>query len=168
MDQNLCRRHMPHPKRGCSRGTTAVAAPATFCLVHLQVIGREQMAIAADTVYGYGFGDTFQRKAHHISFGCSKACPRYHLQRVRSGYMGDPLPERAWFAPLRIGLPSGAAPLPSPRPDDRVLPPPSASQGLRAAPKGLTDPSQWVRRCAPSKSPSCTARLLTGGRACWP
>jgi hypothetical protein len=70
---------MPRPKFGRSHSTTAPAAPATFRVVHLQVVGREQMAIAADIGYGHGPEDTFQRKAHHISFGCSKARPRYHF-----------------------------------------------------------------------------------------
>jgi len=38
------------------------------------------MAIAADTGYGHGLKDTFQGKAHDISFGCSKAGPRYHFE----------------------------------------------------------------------------------------
>jgi hypothetical protein len=66
---------MPRPKFGRSRPTTAPAAPATFRLVHLQVVGHQQMAIAADLGYGHGLEDTFQGKAHHISFGCSKARP---------------------------------------------------------------------------------------------
>ena len=37
------------------------------------------MAIAADVGYGHGLGHTIQGKAHHISFGCSKARPRYHI-----------------------------------------------------------------------------------------
>jgi hypothetical protein len=82
MDQNLCRRPlMPRPKFGRSRPTTAAATPATFRLVHLQVVGREQMAIAADMRYGHGLEHTFRGKADHVSFGCSKARPRYHLQR---------------------------------------------------------------------------------------
>jgi hypothetical protein len=81
MDQNLCRRLLPHPILGRSRPPTAAAAPATFRMVHLQVVGREQMTIAADTGYGHGLEDTFQGKAHDISFGCSKARPRYHLQK---------------------------------------------------------------------------------------
>jgi len=39
------------------------------------------MAVAADFRYRHGLEDTFQGKAHHLSFGCSKARPRYHLQR---------------------------------------------------------------------------------------
>jgi hypothetical protein len=74
-------------------------------LVHLQVVGREQMAIAADIGYGHGLEDTFQGKAHDISFGCSKARPRYHLQR---------------FAPSCTGLPRRAVTFRSPRPDDRM------------------------------------------------
>ena len=70
---------MPRPKLGRSHSTTAPAAPATFRVVHLQVVGREQMAIAADIGYGHRLEDTFQRKAHHISFGCFKARPRYHV-----------------------------------------------------------------------------------------
>jgi hypothetical protein len=79
MDQNLCRRLMPRPKLGRSRPTAAAAAPATPCMVHLQIVGREQMAIAADIGYGHALGNTFRKKAHDISFGCSKARPRYHF-----------------------------------------------------------------------------------------
>jgi hypothetical protein len=57
----LCRRFMPRPKLSRSRPTTVAAAPATFRLVHLQVVGREQMAIAADTGYGHGPEDTSRR-----------------------------------------------------------------------------------------------------------
>lgn len=81
MDRSLCRRLMPRSKLGRSRPTTAPATPATFRMVHLQVIGREQMAIAANIGYGHGLEEAFQGKAHHISFGCSKARPRYHFQR---------------------------------------------------------------------------------------
>jgi hypothetical protein len=81
MDQHPCLPLMPRPKFGRSHPTTAAAAPATSCTVHLQVVGREQMAIAADTGYGHGLENTFRRKAHDMSFGCSKARPRYHLQR---------------------------------------------------------------------------------------
>lgn len=59
MDQNLYRRLMPRPKVGRSRPTTAAATPAAFHLVHLQVLGREQMAFAADVGYRHGFEDTF-------------------------------------------------------------------------------------------------------------
>lgn len=79
MDQNLCRRLMPRPKFGCSRPTTAAAAPATFRIVHRQVVGREQMAIAADTGYGHGVEDTFRRKRHNMTFGCIKSHPRYQF-----------------------------------------------------------------------------------------
>jgi hypothetical protein len=75
MDQNLCHRVMPRPKLGRSRPTTAATAPATFRWVHLQVVGRKQMAIAADTGYGHGLEDALQGKPQHISFGCSKARP---------------------------------------------------------------------------------------------
>ena len=78
MDQNLCRRLMPGPKLGRSRPTTAAAAPATFLMVYVQIVGREQMAIAADVGYGHALGDPFKGKTHHISFGCFKARPRYH------------------------------------------------------------------------------------------
>ena len=81
-DQHLCRRLMPRPKFGRSGPTTAAAAPATFRLVHLQVVVREQVPIAADDGYGDGLEDTILGKGHRISFGCSKARPRYHLQRV--------------------------------------------------------------------------------------
>jgi hypothetical protein len=79
MDQNLCRRPMPRPKFGRSRPTAAAAAPATFRLVHLQVVGREQMAIAADMGYGQGLEESLHGEAHQFSFGCSKAGPRYHF-----------------------------------------------------------------------------------------
>ena len=97
---------MPRPEFGRSRPTTAAAAPAALRLVHSQVVGREQMAIAAAVRYGYGLEDAFQGKARHFSFGCSKARPRYHLQRI---------------APWRTGLPRWADPLRSPRPDDSTI-----------------------------------------------
>src|SRR5215469_5125621 len=75
MDQNLSRRPMARPKLGRSHPTTAAAAPATFRLVHSQVVGGEQMAIATDIRYGHGFEGILHGKAHHISFGCSKARP---------------------------------------------------------------------------------------------
>jgi hypothetical protein len=106
MDQNVCRRLMPRPELGRSHPTAAAAAPATFHLVHLQVVGREHMAIAADTGYGHGFGDRFQGKAHHISFGCSKARPRYHLQRIASSCNGLP----PWTAPVRSRRPDDPVP----------------------------------------------------------
>jgi len=101
MHQNLCCPLMPRPKLGGSRPTTAAAAPAAFRLVHLQVVGREQMAIAAYTGYGHALADTFRRKGHDVSFGCSKARPRYQFQR---------------FAPSCTGLPRQTAFLGSPRP----------------------------------------------------
>ena len=85
MDQNLCRRLMPRPKFGGSHPTTSAAAPATSRSVHLHVVGREQMAVAADFGYRHGLEDTFQGKAHHLSFGCSKARPRYHANKNRGG-----------------------------------------------------------------------------------
>jgi hypothetical protein len=69
---------MTRPKFGRSCPTTAAATPATFRMVHLQVVGYEQMAIATDTGYGHGLENTFRRKAHDMSFGCSKVNPRYH------------------------------------------------------------------------------------------
>ena len=95
MDQNLCRRLMPRP-------TTAAAAPATSRLVHLQIIRREQMAIAADIGYGHGLEHTFQGKAHHVSFGCSKARPRYHLQRIAPPCTGLPGPNGHSGSPLEV------------------------------------------------------------------
>jgi len=74
---------MPRPKFGRSRPTTAATAPAAFGSVHLQVVEREQMAIAADLGYGHGLEDTFQGKAHHIGFGCSKARPRYQFAETQ-------------------------------------------------------------------------------------
>jgi hypothetical protein len=70
----LCR------KFGRSRPTAAAAAPAMSRLVHLEVVRHEQMAVAADIGDGHALEDTFQRKAHEISFGCSKAGPRYQFQ----------------------------------------------------------------------------------------
>ena len=95
------------PKLGRPRPTAAAAAPATFRLAHVQIVGREQMAIAADIGYGHGLEDSFQRKAHHISFGCSKARPRYHLQRLAPSCIrlhgGPPSSQRcpvvAWCPP---------------------------------------------------------------------
>ncbi len=79
VNQNLCCRFMPRPKLGCSHPTASAAAPATLRVVQLQGVGREQMAVAADIGYGHGFEDTLQGKAHYMSFGCSKARPRYHF-----------------------------------------------------------------------------------------
>lgn len=58
-------------------------------LVHLQVVGREQMAVAADTGYGDGLQGTLQGKAQ-ISFGCPKARPRYQFlsSRLRCSQAG--------------------------------------------------------------------------------
>jgi hypothetical protein len=81
---------MPRPKFGRSRPTTAATAPAAFGSVHLQVVGREQMAIAADIGYGHALENTFHGEAHDISFGCFKARPRYHLQRIASFCNGVP------------------------------------------------------------------------------
>jgi len=77
MDQNLFRRLLPRPKFGRSLSATAAAAPAVLPLIHLQVVGREQVTIAANIGYGQGHADAFQAKAHHMSFGCFKSCPRY-------------------------------------------------------------------------------------------
>ena len=55
MDHNLCCRPMPRPKLGRSRPTTAAAAPAMFRVVHLQVVRRKQMAVAAGI--GYKFSE---------------------------------------------------------------------------------------------------------------
>ena len=82
MDRNLCLQPMPGPKYGRSRPATTAAAPAAFRLVHLQVIGREQMTIAADIGYGHGLEDTFQGKARHIGFGCCKARPPTTFQSI--------------------------------------------------------------------------------------
>jgi hypothetical protein len=57
MDQNLCRQITPRTKFGRSRPTTVAAAPAAIRLVHLEVVRREQMAIAADIGYGHGLED---------------------------------------------------------------------------------------------------------------
>lgn len=92
MDQNLGRRcrPMPRPKFGRSRPTTTAAAPAPLRLIHLQVVGRQQMATAADIGYGHGLEDAFEGKAHQISFGCIKAGPRYQFQRVAPSCTGLP------------------------------------------------------------------------------
>jgi hypothetical protein len=79
---DLCRGLVPRSKPGRSRPTTAAAAPATFRMAHFQVVGREQMAIAADTGYGHGLENTFRRKAHDMSFGCSKARPPLSLATI--------------------------------------------------------------------------------------
>ena len=104
------------PKIRRSRPTTAAAAPTTFRRVHLQVVGREQMTIAADIGYGHGFEDTFQGKAHHISFGCSKARPRYQPnlglhRRAPDCHVGPPswqCPGSRYVNGLRTRTPVGA------------------------------------------------------------
>ena len=68
MEQDLWQPLVPRP-------TTAAATRATLRLVRFQVVAREQMAIAAEIGYGHGFEDTFQRKAHHMCFGCFKPRP---------------------------------------------------------------------------------------------
>src|SRR6185312_14949214 len=79
VNQNLRHRLMPRPKFGRSHSTTAPAAPAAIRLVQLQVVGREQMTIAAGIGYGHRLEGTFEGKAHHPCFGCSKARPRYQF-----------------------------------------------------------------------------------------
>jgi hypothetical protein len=74
---------MPSPKFGCSRPTTAAAAPAAFRVIDLQVVGSKQMAVAAHIGYGHGLEDTLLGRANHISFGCFKARPRYHATKNR-------------------------------------------------------------------------------------
>ena len=101
---DLCRRLMPRPKLGRSRSTTAAAAPAPFRTVHLEVVGREQMAIPADTAYGHKPEDRFRRKGHDMTLGCIKARPRYQFQRFG-------LPRRAAFG----GLHSLPSPIAGPR-----------------------------------------------------
>ena len=116
MDQNQCRGPMSRPEFGRSHPTTAAAAPATSRLVHLQVIGREQMAIAADAGYSQGLEDAFQGKAHHISFGCSKARPRYQPnlglhRRAPDCHVGPPswqCPGSRYVNGLRTRTPVGA------------------------------------------------------------
>jgi hypothetical protein len=65
MDQNLCRRLVPRPKLGRSHPTTAALAPATSRSVHLQVVGREQMAMTADI--GYGHGSRIRSREKHTT-----------------------------------------------------------------------------------------------------
>ena len=77
MDQNLCRRLMQRPKFGRSLPATAAATPAALPLVYLQVVGREQMAIAANIGSGHRLADAIHGKAHHMTFGYFKARPRY-------------------------------------------------------------------------------------------
>lgn len=101
---DLCRRLMPRPKLGRSRSTIAAAAPATFRTVHLEVVGREQMAIPADTGSGHKPEDRFRRKGHDMTLGCIKARPRYQFQRFG-------LPRRAAFG----GLHSLPSPIAGPR-----------------------------------------------------
>jgi hypothetical protein len=79
MDKNLGRRLVPRSKYSCSLPATAATAPAAQCLLHPQVLGRKQMAIAANIGYVHGLADTFLGKANHMSFGCFKARPRYHF-----------------------------------------------------------------------------------------
>src|SRR5581483_12089675 len=79
MDEILCRPLVSCPKFDCSLPTTAAAAPTAFDLVYLQVVWGEQMAIAANAGYRHGLADAFHGKAHHLSFGCFKARPRYQL-----------------------------------------------------------------------------------------
>jgi len=116
---DLCRRFMPRSKLGRSRSTTEAAAPATCRLVYPQIFGREQMAIAADGRYGHGLEDTFRREGHDMSFGCSKARPRYQFQRLapsctalphRTAFLGSPRPivtdrtmRRSLRRPCRVG-----------------------------------------------------------------
>jgi hypothetical protein len=57
--KKLCYLLMPRPKFGRSCATTPAAA--TIRLVHLKVVHREQMAIAADLGYGHRLEDAFQR-----------------------------------------------------------------------------------------------------------
>jgi hypothetical protein len=73
---------MPRAKLGRSRPTTAGAAPATSRIVRLEVVGCEQMAVAADTRYGHGLKNPLRRKAHALSFGCSKARPPLPISTV--------------------------------------------------------------------------------------
>jgi hypothetical protein len=79
MDQNLGRYLVPPTKFGRALPATAATAPAALSLVYLQVVGREQMAIAAKVGNGHGLADTSHGKAHHMSFGCLKARPRYQF-----------------------------------------------------------------------------------------
>ena len=107
------------PKFGRLHPTTAAAAPATFRF--LQIAGRERMAITADIGYGHGLGDTFQGKAHHLSFGCFKARPRYHLQRFAPSCNGLPRVCSCSQPALRRSRPAHCSLLNSfPRPNPRT------------------------------------------------
>jgi hypothetical protein len=66
MDQPQCPRLMPRPKFGRPRPTTPAAAPATFRLIHLQVIRREKMTVAADMCTAMG-SRIRSRKKHTTS-----------------------------------------------------------------------------------------------------
>ena len=89
----LRRGHHPHQRGGAAKSlsTQAMAQPggaagtrrcsATYFAAPVLAGTAKRRTIAADTGNGRGLKDTFQGKAHHISFGCSKARPRYHLQR---------------------------------------------------------------------------------------
>ena len=87
MDQSSRRRLMPRPKRGCALPATtaaaAAAAPAAFDFVYPQVVRREQMALAANVGHGGALTNAIAGKAHHLSFGCFKARPRYHMSLGR-------------------------------------------------------------------------------------
>jgi hypothetical protein len=77
---------MPCPKLGRALLATSAAAPAALPVVYLQVVGCQQMAFAANIGYSHRLEDTFHRKTHHMSFGCFKASPRYHLRWVIPDY----------------------------------------------------------------------------------
>lgn len=79
MDQTLNRCLMARPKFGSPFAATAPAAPATFEFVYPQVVSRKEMAIAASSGYGRTLAYAIPGEAHHLSFGCFKAGPRYQL-----------------------------------------------------------------------------------------
>jgi hypothetical protein len=81
MDQNLYLPPVSGSKFGRSLLCAAAAAPAAFDFAHPQVVGRKQMAIAANSGDVGALIHAIHRKAHHLGFGCSKARPRYQLRR---------------------------------------------------------------------------------------
>jgi hypothetical protein len=71
------------------------------------------MAIAADFGYGHGLDDTFQGKAHDISFGCSKAGPATNFNGLRQHAMdcnaSSRLPNRFTRLPAQEKVDRGCA-----------------------------------------------------------
>lgn len=51
MDENLGHRFLPSPKRGGAVATTLPAAPPALSVIHLQILRREWMPLAAGGGY---------------------------------------------------------------------------------------------------------------------